>query len=230
MSDDHLTAYKQQGYAVIADGVAADDLAMLRATAEALLAEPVPQDPRFHDIERGDDRRFLRHRHADFPALEAFLLSGGVAALARTFVGPTACLFNEQFVVKGPHTGASFAWHQDSAYVGFDHKPYVTLWMAIDEATVDNGCVAILPRPLGGVVPHEWDADGKELVGHDPAEPGVPLPCPAGTIVAFASTTLHRSGGNTTDKPRRAFICQYAPEPIVDPASGELRNFATPLR
>ncbi len=226
---DHLTSYRQRGYAVIEKGLTADALAMLRTTVNALLAEPDPQDPPFHDIERGEDRRFLRHRHRDVAALEAFLLSGQVAALAKSFVGPTACLFNEQFVVKGPRTGASFAWHQDSAYVGFDHRPYVTLWMAIDDATLENGCISVLPRPPGGVVPHEWDAEGKELVGHDPADPGVPVPCPAGTIVAFASTTLHRSGANTTDARRRAFICQYSPEPIVDPATGALRNFATPL-
>ena len=54
--------------------------------------------------------------------------------------------------------------------------------------------------------------------------------CPAGTAVAFSSRTLHRSGPNGTDRPRRAYIAQYSVEPIRNPESGELKRFAKPVR
>ena len=114
-------------------------------------------------------------------------------------------------MVKGPKTGASFAWHQDSAYVGFAHEPYVTLWMALDETTVDNGAVFILPRDLSRdqpIIEHRWDDDGKELVGYDGDDAGVPALVSAGSVVAFSSVTLHRSSANVTDLPRRGFIAQ----------------------
>ena len=55
------------------------------------------------------------------------------------------------------------------------------------------------------------------------------MTCKAGTVVAFSSLTLHRSGANTTPNPRRAFVCQYSVEPIKDPETGELKRFAKPV-
>ena len=46
-------------------------------------------------------------------------------------------------------------------------------------------------------------------------EPAVPVIVPAGTIVCFSSNTFHRSGANTTKNPRRSYLCQYSPKPIL---------------
>ncbi len=227
-------AYRAQGYCVIPGALEATTLRTLRDAADVLLAEP-PDDGggKFHDIGRGEARRFLRHRHTDFPAVEAFLFSNRMARLTEALLGSEeAYLFNEQFVVKGAGEGASFAWHQDGAYVGFDHAPYVTFWIALDDTTEANGCVYILPRNLdtdSSLVEHHWDRAGKEMIGYDGPDPGVPLTCPAGTMVAFSSTTLHRSGENHTLKRRRAYICQYAPGRMADPRTGKPKHFAKRL-
>ena len=227
-------AYRANGYCVIPNALSSRTLAGLQSAAEELLLEP-PDDGggKYHDIGRGEARRFLRHRHTDFPAVEQFLFGDDLRRLLGGLLATDeAYLFNEQFVVKGAGDGASFAWHQDGAYVGFDHQPYVTIWIALDDTTEDNGCVYVLPRNLdtdSALVPHNWDAAGKEKVGYDGADPGVPLTCTAGSIVAFSSTTLHRSGENRTPSRRRAYICQYAPERIVDPTTGKPKHFAKQL-
>ena len=64
----------------------------------------------------------------------------------RPFIGGSPFLFNEQFVVKAAHTGTSFGWHQDGGYIPFAHRPYVTIWIALDDTSVDNGAVFLLPR------------------------------------------------------------------------------------
>lgn len=226
--------YQQRGYAIFPTLLEDHELALLRTVCDQLLAEPPDDDMggTAHDIGRGHDRRFLRHRHRDFPALAAFILGAAMKAFLRPFLGETPYLFNEQFVVKGPKSGAAFAWHQDGGYVGFDHKPYVTVWMAIDDTTAENGPVCVLPKDLTkdtAVIPHHWDADGKEMIGYDGPEEGVAAIVPAGSVVVFSSATLHRSSTNTTDKARRAFVAQYSPEPIVDPATGRPKRFATAL-
>jgi len=223
--------FRNQGYCLIKNALAPGELAAMRSVAETLLAED-PDDSgggKYHDIGRGEARRFLRHRHDDFPALQDLLFGDKLRALVTALIGPTAYLFNEQFVVKGADAGASFAWHQDGAYVGFAHKPYLTVWIALDDTTEENGCVYILPRNLdrdSDLVPHRWDADGKEKVGYDGPDSGVPATCPAGTIVAFSSTTLHRSGENRTDRRRRAYVCQYSPEEILVPETGRPKHFS----
>lgn len=225
------SVFQNQGYAVLPDPISADALHALRAAADALIAEPNASDGGNHDINKGSDRLFLHKRHEDFPDVEAFLFSDQMRAVtAIALQKPT--LFNEQFVVKGPKTGASFAWHQDGAYVPFAHKPYLSVWIALDDATLENGSLSCLPRDLttqAHIDPHHWDDVGKEKVGYDGPDPGEALPCPAGTVVIFSSLTFHRSGANITDAPRRAYLAQYSDGPILDPSTGNPRNFAKPL-
>ncbi len=228
-----LRDYRERGYCVMQNALSPEELAGLQSAAEELLDEK-PQDggEGLHNIGRGEDRRFLRHRHAEFPAVSGFLFSDKMREITSALIGPTPHLFNEQFVVKGSKTGASFAWHQDGAYVGFDHRPYVTVWIALDDVNEANGCVSVLPRNLDedeNLVPHKWDEQGKEMVGYDGQDPGIQIMGPAGTVAAFSSTTLHRSGANTTDRRRRAYICQFTPEPLIDPATNEPKRFAKPL-
>ena len=226
-------AYRRNGYRIFANEISESDLKILRTTCDALLAEPAEDGGKgLHKIGLGDARRFLRHRHTDFPALRDFVLGQTMADIARQCLGAEPLLFNEQFVVKGAGKGASFAWHQDSAYVGFDHAPYVTVWIALDDTTEENGCVYLLPRDIDaepGIDPHEWHDDSNVLNGYFGDEEGEPMECSAGTVVAFSSITLHRSGPNTTDAPRRAYIAQYSAEPIRDPQTGNLKRFATPV-
>lgn len=189
-------------------------------------------DGRVHDIERGDDRRFLRMRHEDLPDVESFLFGDRMVRLASTFAGHAPHLFVEQFVVKGPTTGAGFAWHQDSGYVGFEHDPYMSFWIALDDTTEENGCLYVLPRDLDRdhrVDEHVWDEVNKERIGYHGDDPGVSLPCRAGTIVAFSSLTMHRSGPNTTSKSRRVYLCQFSRAPLIDPATGNPKHLAKPV-
>lgn len=226
-------SYREQGYCIVRDALTQGELAGLCGAADELLTEkPKDGGEGLHNIGRGEDRRFLRHRHEEFPAVSDFLFSRKMQEITSAVVGPTPFLFNEQFVVKGSKTGSSFAWHQDGAYVGFDHKPYVTVWIALDDVSEENGCVSVLPRNLDAdenLVPHEWDEDGKELVGYAGKNDGNQIIGPAGTMAMFSSTTLHRSGANTTDRRRRAYICQFTPEPLIDPSTNQPKRFAKPL-
>jgi len=225
--------YRRTGFTTYPNGLSPAELDTLRITCDTLLAEPAEDGGEgMHTIGLGDARRFLRHRHTDFPELQDFVLGNTMARIARECLVAEPYLFNEQFVVKGAGKGASFAWHQDSAYVGFDHAPYVTVWIALDDTTEANGCVYLLPRDIDkdpGIDPHEWQDETNELNGYFGDAPGHPMECEAGTVVAFSSITLHRSGPNSTDKPRRAYIAQYSAEPIRDPDSGDLKRFATPM-
>ena len=230
MSDQQ---FRKTGYKVFSNALSTSELAELRAACDTLLEEPVHDGGGdLHKIGLGEARRFLRHRHEEFQEVNRFVLGEKMAELSASLLGTEPYLFNEQFVVKGAGKGASFAWHQDSAYVGFAHKPYLTVWIALDDAVEENGCVYLIPRDLDenpGIDPHEWQDESSELNGYFGDDPGLPMTCEAGTIVAFSSLTLHRSGPNTTDKRRRAYIAQYSPEPIRDPQTGALKRFAKPL-
>jgi ectoine hydroxylase-related dioxygenase (phytanoyl-CoA dioxygenase family) len=90
-------------------------------------------------------------------------------------------------------------------------QQYLTCWVALTDATLDNGCPHVAPglHRLGTIVHHYVDPLGWECLT-DPADT-VAAPVGAGGVVVFSSLTPHLTGPNTTDAVRKAYILQYAP-------------------
>lgn len=224
-----LETFQKQGYYLAENAITPKELDVLRTVCNQLLEEPVDDGGKnCHRIGRGKDRQFLCHRHQEFPLLENLVKTGTPAKFAAEIFGPEFYLFNEQFVVKGPKTGAGFAWHQDGAYVGFDHQPYLSVWIALDDIHSQNGSLKILPRNLitsSYLEDHVWDEKNSELNGYSGKEEGISVYCKKGSIVLFSSLTLHSSGANTSTKNRRAYLIQYSSTPIIDPQNQEPKRF-----
>lgn len=121
-----------------------------------------------------------------------------------------ARLYWEQAVAKPPQARTELPWHQDNGYTPLIPEEYVTCWLALDDAEIDNGCLWVIPGShLGGTVKHRNGA-GPFRVGHDgPDVDGIPVPVGRGSVLVFSSLLMHRSGPNCTDRPRRAWIIQF---------------------
>lgn len=239
LSTAQLDQFNTRGFCVIDRVMSPQQLANVRTAADKLVDASLrgtPYPPSY--LREGENysainkstRLFFSNRCEHFPEFECFVKGELVAAIARDLLGPNVFLFNEQIVVKAPQHGDSFAWHQDSGYVRFKHRAFLTLWCALDDATRHNGTVHLIPRNLRTdteVATHEWEEDGSNLVGYRGTEQGEMLAVSAGTIVAFSSLTMHRTGANNTDRPRRALVCQYSAEPLLRPETGRPQNRAS---
>jgi len=184
-----------------------------------------------HISHRGK-RYHIAKKYAEAPRLSEYVFSDLMADVCRATVGETAYLFYDQYVVKAAEKGIKFSWHQDSGYLGFSHTPYVTCWAAVDDMSIENGTAYVLPYSTVGIrtlVEHIRNPETGDKVGYFGKEAGVPVIVPAGSLAVFSSLTFHRSGSNTTDKMRRAYVTQYSPEPIVKPDSGEPMHLAVPF-
>ena len=120
-------------------------------------------------------------------------------------------LYWDQAVYKKPEKPRRFPWHQDNGYAFVEPQQYLTIWLALTDATVDNGCPWVVPGlHRRGTLAHRYvDPLGFECL-HDP--PGaVAAEVPAGGAVVFSSLTPHLTGPNTTAEVRKAYIIQYAP-------------------
>jgi ectoine hydroxylase-related dioxygenase (phytanoyl-CoA dioxygenase family) len=80
-----------------------------------------------------------------------------------------------------------------------------------------------------GVVPHVKREGSNDLAVEVDEADSIALEVPAGSIVAFASTTLHATGANRTDRPRRVYLAQYTAEAMLNPGTRQLRRNAIPL-
>jgi ectoine hydroxylase-related dioxygenase (phytanoyl-CoA dioxygenase family) len=108
------------------------------------------------------------------------------------------------------------AWHQDEIYIPTRDRSLVGAWIAVDDATEDNGCLWVIPGShrsgyLYPQRPHtrqdEWDFSA-ESYGFDVGA-AMPLPAKAGTVVFFNGYLVHGSYKNRTSSYRRALVSHY---------------------
>ena len=226
--------FQEEGWFLLPGVVPAAHLELLREVCMQFIAAHDAEMDAAGVTQQGinirGNRYFIANRHKG-TRLAEFIYSDLMAEVCRATLGDNAFLFWEQFVVKGPEKGAKFSWHQDSAYVGTPHRPYLTCWVTLDDVTEANGTVYLLPYSRAGtreVVPHTKNPASNDLEGYFGSDPGDPVIAPAGSIACFSSTVLHRSGFNTTPHWRRVYLPQYSAEPLLRP-DGKLAAFAEPF-
>ena len=227
--------FHDEGFFILEKVVSPSDLETLRRECQRLIEERDREMDRL-GVEKLDldhrGRRYFVHAYEKSPAVRRFLLSNLMAQIAKAALGERVYLFNEQYVVKAAERGMKFGWHQDSGFIGYAHRPYLTCWIALDGVTEANGTVYLLPYSRAGtrdVVEHVRDQETNDLIGYFGDDPGEPVTMPAGSIACFSSTVFHRSGPNTTDRMRRIYLAQYSAEPIHNEDRSGPRHLAEPL-
>ena len=236
ITEQHRQQYQDEGYFILENAVPEQHLQILRESCDQLI------DVMHEEMDRlGTDHIHISHRgrryhiakqYEKVPQLKSYIFSALMADVCRATIGDTAFLFYDQYVVKAAEQGIRFSWHQDSGYLGFPHRPYVTVWAAVDDMTIENGTASILPFSRCGIrtmVEHIRDPQTGDRVGYFGDDPGIPAVVPAGSLVVFSSVTFHRSGANTTDRMRRAYVTQYSAEPIHAAGSAEPMHLAVPF-
>jgi ectoine hydroxylase-related dioxygenase (phytanoyl-CoA dioxygenase family) len=132
---------------------------------------------------------------------------------AAELIGTPMGIYVDQALLKPPEIGSEKPFHQDNAYFGVEpDDAVITCWLALDDATPENGCMHYLPKShLRGLVEHEKIENTPHLVPKGlRREDAVAVPAKAGTVVFHHGWTLHMSPPNTSGSWRRAMIVHYA--------------------
>jgi ectoine hydroxylase-related dioxygenase (phytanoyl-CoA dioxygenase family) len=235
ITGEHARRFHDDGWFVIESALAPTELDTLRSECGRLVAERDAEMTRLGvdtlDLcHRG--RRYFLHAYATSPAVRRLLFSDLMAGIARAVLGDDVYLFNEQYVIKGAEHGMAFGWHQDSGFIPYPHPPYLTCWIPLDDLTEANGTLHVLPYARAGTraaVAHRRDPETNDMVGYLGDDPGDAVTLPAGSVVAFSSTLFHRTGRNTSDRPRRAYVAQYTAEPLLTQDRSRPRHLAAPV-
>lgn len=154
-------------------------------------------------------------------AVRAFARRQEFVSLSTGLLGPDTDLYFNQMVYKHPHGEKEFSWHQDDAYGPVEPSPYLTVWLAITDATPDNGCISVMPGSHSqGLVPHWESAFGLACRSNADPDQGILVPVTRGSAVCFWSTLMHKSGANLTDETRKAFVLQFCAPGLRHKATG----------
>jgi len=135
-------------------------------------------------------------------------------ALVERLIGDSPVMFQSMALLKPPRLGRDKPWHQDAAYfqIELDAK-VVGCWIALDEATIENGCMVIAPGShLKGPVVHFRRRDW-EICDTDVDNSGaVAVPLKPGGLLIFQSLLHHGTPPNDSGLRRRALQFHYRPQ------------------
>ena len=140
------------------------------------------------------------------------------SSIAEQLCGEGMTLDFDQLLAKQPgREDAVFAWHQDQAYwINTDDRRTATCWLAIDDSTIENGCMQFLPGShRESVRPHRPLSGNREdqhtlVTDLRPDDVLVSVEIRRGDITVHNEGVLHGSGGNTSaDSRRRAYIAAF---------------------
>ena len=222
------TAYALNGYIAVEGVLTPGQLTAIREHIDALIADPenppngvgIGRDgntAKDNDSEAAwnDDIRGASFLVRFIPFFQDIARSPNLLSLAHGLLGPRVNVCREQARFTPPG-GQAKPLHQDQSY--FRVQPIdnlATAWIALDDATIENGCMCYVPGShKHGILPITHDSerpvhhipDTSNLDLPDP----VPVPVPAGSVIFHHGCTLHRSAENTTDTWRKAIIFHYS--------------------
>ena len=163
-------------------------------------------------------------RIADFCRRHEFI------EITTQLLGPDVDLYWNQSVFKQPEGTREFPWHQDDGYTPVEPSPYLTLWLAVNDATPENGCISVLPGShKRGLVPHEQTPIGLSCYSNGEPDQGIRVPPRAGSIACFWSLLFHKSGPNASTGVRKGYVIQYSVAGLKNLRTGEILTDRIPI-
>ena len=144
------------------------------------------------------------------PVFSAFSHQAKMADLASAIGFKDPKLLQSMVICKQPHIGGEVNAHQDSTFLYTEPESCVGFWLALEEATLENGCMWAAPKAQNGPLHARFirGDDGmemKQINDSDQAVCEVPLPAPAGTLILLHGRLPHLSPANSSSASRYAY-------------------------
>jgi phytanoyl-CoA hydroxylase len=217
-----LGFYRHQGHLTVNDVFGASEtdavIADIEAWGESFLAA-LPKAQRAWYVESGVQVRTVLRKldnpHAQRPVVQALARDQRLVALVEQIIGAGVSVYFSQIFFKAPEGGGPKPAHQDNFYFGpSDRDGLVTAWIALDDATLENGCLyfgdGTNNGPVYGHVAPEAEPFNLQLPTDVLArQPMMPAPVRKGGVSFHHGNTFHRSGPNHSLRWRRACALHY---------------------
>lgn len=153
----------------------------------------------------------------DHAGMRKLMFDPRIGKMAATLAGVDGIrIWHDQALIKQPW-GNPTAWHLDNPYWSFSSRDSISIWVALDDATVDNGCLYFMPGTQ-----HSADFDNVpigqnmgslfEVYPQWASRKTIAAPMKAGSCSFHNGLVAHAAGANMTPGFRRAMTCAYMPD------------------
>lgn len=230
---EEVQAFARDGYLAVGEVLDAEDIDQVLGALASVLADPgdaIVQYEAWGDDARGDDaapqigveRMDLVRKFMSFTAenarLQALARDERILGVVRRLCGSEdLSMIQDMALLKPPGGGREKPWHQDNAFFAYEPgTPIVGVWIALDPATPENGCMHVIPGSQAeGPAPHfrrrDWQLCDTDV---DRAR-DTTVPLPAGGALFFHGLLKHGTPANHTSLRRRAVQFHYVPADTV---------------
>jgi len=227
LSEEQIAFFHDNGYLAIDAITTPDEVALLREVYDRLFAQRAGREEGNQFDLAGTDEDDAEAALPQIlnpvkyaPELRHTLYRVNARSIAHQLLGEETQDMGEHAIFKPARTGAATPWHQDEAYWGaaLEYRS-LSVWMPLQEATVENGCMQFIPGSHRlEVLPHHTIGNDPRIHGLevddriDPAQAAI-CPLPPGGATFHLCRTLHYTGPNRSAIPRRAYILGFGVPP-----------------
>jgi ectoine hydroxylase-related dioxygenase (phytanoyl-CoA dioxygenase family) len=209
VTTENVRQYKSDGYAICRGLLDSAEMSRIVAYIDAFVAgQSMATRPEHLDKPHVWEKRFL-----DLCAHPAALDA------VEAFIGPNIVLFSSHLICKAEGDGLEVPWHQDGIYWPLEPMNVVTLWLAIDNSTIENGCMRVIPRTHTlGPLEHVEDEQPEAKVLHRKLRPdlydesdAVNIELKPGDCSFHAPYLIHGSAPNRSPHRRCGLTMRFMP-------------------
>src|SRR5262245_39331504 len=217
LSPAQVDRYERDGFLSPLPALTREEVAACRGKLEAFersVGGPLTAD--------SVDARYRSRTHVLLAWVHALAAHPAIVDAVEGLIGPDILVYTSTWFIKEPDSSAIAAWHQDATYFGCRPDVHVTAWLALTDATAENGCMEFLPGShRGGQRPHRAGAvagsvnrAGQAIVGEVDDRPAVHAPLRAGEFSLHHTLCMHRSQPNRSHGRRIGLAISYVPTSV----------------
>lgn len=233
LSQEQITLYQSNGFIVIDNFLSQEELEHWRNAVNNAVKERAGKKMPGKDIVVGEDDGInedsdyyskvfdqLLNLWQTSEEVKKIMMDERIGKMAATLAGVDGIrIWHDQALFKRPWANPT-AWHLDTPFWSFSHRNAISIWVALDDATLENGCLYFIP---GSHKQTKFDkiSIGKNMDSIFETYPQfihskpVAAPMKAGSCSFHNGLTIHGAGANMTSGFRRAMTCAYMPDGCV---------------
>ena len=212
LSEAQAEQYQETGQVGPIPVLSAEEVIYFRSkmeAAEAALGDPLSRVP----------GQFRAKTHLLYTWMDELVRHPGILDAIESLIGSDILLYHLTCWIKEPGDGSFVSWHQDGTYFNLTPAEHVTAWVALSDATLESGCMRILPDSHhAGQQNHEQGptvdnllSNGQQVALDIEESKAIDIIVPIGSVSFHHTYIVHSSGPNKSDDRRIGIGISYIP-------------------